>query len=109
MSWRNDRGIYNARRAAGRCVDCNAKMHGGGVFVRCEACRTRRNAFRRDQRRKWLNAGVCRTCGHITEQGHTRCAQCLADKRHRRSEPEKSDPRVRYPWRTRKDGAPWYK
>lgn len=107
MSWRNDRGVYNARRAAGRCVDCNAKLR-GEPYVRCDACRTKRNAFRRDQRRRWLNAGVCRTCGHITEPGHTRCAQCLADKRHRRGEPEKTDPQICRPWSVRKDGTPWY-
>lgn len=100
MSWRNDRAHYNYLKAHHRCVECGCKKQPGITTVRCPSCNERRNAKRNAERRKWYEAGLCRTCGSPVRNGHTRCAQCLWDKHHSRQEPmqekrkRKPEPRV---------------
>lgn len=89
MSWRKDRQHYWELRAQGRCVTCGVHLCHGETTVRCSACNERRNTSRNEQRRRWLYAGLCRTCGALVDQGHTRCQQCLRDKHYKRTEQPK--------------------
>lgn len=87
MSWRKDRQHYYALKAAGKCVSCGCMKGRGVTTVRCASCNEKRNDIRNAQRREWHSVGLCRTCGDLVEDGHTRCPQCLRDKNHKRSEP----------------------
>lgn len=91
MSWRNDRKHYQWLKGNHRCVECGCKKQPGITTVRCPSCNEKRNAKRNAERRKWYEAGLCRTCGSPIEKGHTRCKQCLLDKLYKRSDqtPEK--------------------
>lgn len=83
MSWRRDRAHYWELRAKNLCVLCACPLRAGDPGVYCQKCADKKNARRNEQRRQWLAAGLCRTCGRPVEKSHTRCPRCLADKRHK--------------------------
>ena len=80
---------YDARKAAGLCVQCGTPMPEGCETVLCPRCRERSRANMRYSYQKRRRQKLCVKCGDIAKEGYSMCPACLRFNREYQNRYEK--------------------